>query len=80
MNFSKFLRTPFFIEYLRMTASILQQLLVYTFLLHIAGIVQVVKGHWSGKNSPIYLKYFTDLDLFLPCRLRKAYAVLSVII
>ena len=55
MNFSKFLRTPFFIEYLRMTASILQQLLVLYFSI-------TYSRHRSSSERSLVWKKFTYIS------------------
>ena len=54
-------------DHLCMTASVLKQLLVYTFQLHRAGNFQVLKTLSREKSSSIYLKDFIDFlntDIF----------------
>ena len=83
----------FFTEHLWISAFILQQLLALNFAIICSWqLSSSGKSLVREKNSPIYLKDFSDLEFFytaisfffsfslknayLPCRLRKTYAKL----
>ena len=85
----------FFTEHLWISAFILQQLLALNFaIIYSWQLSSSGKSLVREKNSPIYLKDFSDLEFFytaisfffsfslknayLPCRLRKTYAKLWV--
>ena len=76
-EFCKIFKNTFFTEHLWMTASILQQFLALYFAILYSWQLWNSEKSFVGKKL-IYLKDFTDLEFFfyLPCRLRKAYAVL----